>query len=470
MLIGTLYWARWPERPAVRRAIRLGWIWWLGAAALGLAALPLLLLLAPFPLWPAPLWAYTALLVCAALAAASALGGFPGARWLANPLIILPGALPWLSLIDQHLVFPLREKVAEIAAEACNMLGRPALASGAVIRLGGAWLGVDEACGGIRSLQASVMVALFFGEWFRLPWGRRAGLVGIGAAAAVLGNLARVMFLALQAARGTAAFHAAHDPAGWLALAFSLSATGLVARHWARRGRGARAPGPRAGLAGGDPGPVGIWVCLAAGLLLADEAAVRWWYARGEAAHARAPHWIARLPVGRPDFRPAPLTGASREILKPDFYEAGSWRAGGGPEASAYYIEWRRGSTARFIPFLHNPTVCLPMAGCELVESLGVVPVAWEGGVIPFHCYIFRASGEEMTVAFTIWDTARDRPLERPPEFTSWADWFQLQWADVREARLNQPAQLLSFAVDGRMPQERLAAALRALLARPQGT
>ena len=36
---------------------------------------------------------------------------------------------------------------------------------GTSVRLGNGWVGVDDACGGIRSLQACVMIGLFFGEW-----------------------------------------------------------------------------------------------------------------------------------------------------------------------------------------------------------------------------------------------------------------------------------------------------------------
>jgi exosortase len=466
LLIAYLYWERWPERPVVREQGGLGTGWWILAAAVFLAALPLQLLLAPYPLWPALVWAYVALLLGVALAAAGRLAGAPGVRWLGGPLVILAGAVPWLVQIDQRLIFPLREGIAGIAAEVCNLLGRPALSSGTTVHLGSGWVGVDEACGGIRSLQAAVMIALFFGEWFRFSWPRRAALAGLGVAAALLGNFCRVVFLALQATRGAAAFYAVHDAAGWLALAFSLALTGLVAWRWARRrGPAARPASPR--QAGGDVRPVGVWLCVVAGLLFLDSAAVGAWYALGEAGNARLPHWTVRMPTGLWSFRPAPLAEASREMLLPDFYEAGSWQEGDSLNLSAYYIEWRHGSAARFIPFLHNPTVCLPRSGCELVRPLGVIAVPWNGGVIPFHGYIFREAGQEMAVAFTAWDTARNAPLERPEEVFSRLDWFRYQWRDVREARRSQPAQMLSVAILGKGGQANLARVLRQLIVQP---
>ena len=462
-LIVYLFWIRWPERPPVCHSAGPAGPWWIATAAMVCAVLPLQLLAAPYPLWPALLWIHTALLAGWALAAAFRIAGRPGVLWLGGPLTILIGALPWPSQADLYLVSHLRSGMAGLAAEFCNLVGRPALASGTTIRLGSGWVGVDEACGGIRSLQAAVMVALFLGEWLRLPFLRRAGLVLLGAFAAVAGNLVRVVFLALLASSGEAAFKAAHGPAGWIALGLSLALTGCAAWRWAPSGRS----GLREALGApvrGIPGGLAAWVLATAGLFLVDAAGADWWYGRGAAANAGLPLWTAQLPEGRPDFRDAALDDESRDILQPDFFSSGSWGGSGSPETYAYYIEWRRGTVARFIPFLHNPTVCLPMAGCELEASLGVVPVRWSGGVIPFNAYLFRRAGAEMTVAFAIWDTGRDRPLERPAGYSGWGAWFGSRWGDVREARRDQPAQLLSVSIAGRASSAGIAATLAPII------
>ncbi|HXC63712.1 MAG TPA: exosortase/archaeosortase family protein, partial [bacterium] len=192
LLVAYLWWERWAERPALRpgRISPLGWA--LAGTAVAVA-LPLRLLLTPFPLWPALVWAYALLLVGLALGAAALLAGRPGAKWLGGPLIVLAAALPWGTQLEQHIIYPLREGMASITAETCNLIGRPAIAAGTSLRLGGGWVGVDEACGGIRSLEASVMLALFFGEWLRFSWRRRAALVGLGVLAALLGNFFRIL-------------------------------------------------------------------------------------------------------------------------------------------------------------------------------------------------------------------------------------------------------------------------------------
>lgn len=450
VLMAYLWWERWSERPRIASSTPLGAAWWIVALALALAHLPLRLLLTPFPLWPVLLVVYTLLLAGTALTIAWLTGGRAGLRWLAGPLILLVSALPMPSRIESAVIIPLRELWAWLAAEISNLLGHPALAFGTSVRIGNGWVGVDEACGGIRSLQACVMIGLFFGEWFRFSLARRAALVAAGIAAALLGNFGRVLYLSLQATAGAGAVERSHDAAGWLSMGASLLITGCLACHW----NGYRFPEPRSAvpavtLAPGANPAISRrwkWAAFVAALLLLNEAATRTWFLLGARAVAALPQWTAVLPEEHWSFRSSSLPEVAREILQPDVFRAGSWRGDNATRVSVYYIEWNRGQLARSLPFLHNPTVCLPLAGCELVSTLGVVGVAWSGGEIPFHTYKFRQSGEEILVAFTIWDPSRGRPLVRQ-DFLSWADWWRAQWSEVREARQHQPAQLFTVTL-----------------------
>jgi hypothetical protein len=111
--------------------------------------------------------------------------------------------------------------------------------------------------------------------------------------------------------------------------------------------------------------------------------------------------------------------------------------------------------------------VCLPLAGCELLGPLPTIEVASAAGIIPFHAYKFRQSGEEILVAFTIWDSARGRPLAKTDSGSTWADWWSLQWTEVREARQHQPAQLLAVTVPWTTHAEQHMATLLASLVQP---
>src|SRR5207244_441830 len=90
-------------------------------------------------------------------------------------------------------------------------------------------LGVEEACSGIRSLQATFMASIFLGEWYRLRVGARLVLVGIGILAAFLSNVVRTIALSISAVRsGQSAVDALHDTAGYTTLTACLVIVALA--------------------------------------------------------------------------------------------------------------------------------------------------------------------------------------------------------------------------------------------------
>jgi exosortase/archaeosortase family protein len=366
--------------------------------------------------------------------------------------------------VERTFILPLREGIAMVVAEISNLAGHPALAAGTSVRLAGGWVGIDEACGGIRSLQASVLIALFFGEWLRLGWGRRVALLIGGAGAAVVGNFGRVLFLSWAAEQGT--LERWHDPAGWVALGFSLVVTGLLGwwlRPAAQGGGAVSARKPVATLAVGVP-PVAWrgWLVTVIVMLGAIELGARTWYAWGEVKAAEVPQWTVRFPETNPTLRRLPLSDAAREMLRPDVFESVTWRGPGQLECMANYIVWEQGQMARSAPFLHNPTTCLPYSGCELAEDLGLLVVRWSQGEIPFHAYVFRRMNEDLVVAFALWDPVQGKPLMA--QKGGWSGWWRAQWRDVAAARQHQPGQMLAFAMVGREHQDRLADQLTRLI------
>lgn len=444
VLMAYLYWERWDERPATIAREKISPALWLLAGALFLAHALSRVFLTPFPVWPAALVLFTATIASTAVTTAALTGGRAAARWLAGPLILVIAVLPAPTFIDLHLIGPLRAQLAALAAEICNLLGRPALASGTSVRLANSWVGIDEACGGIRSLQACLLIALFFGEWHRFTFLRRLALVAAGIAAALLGNAARVVFLSVRADAGAAAVESSHDLAGWLAMTASLVLTGLLAARWAgwRLPAQRRLPRPLAA----PRTPAWRWAAVVVSGFLISEVAVRGWFARGSSSRASIPQWTVRLPTHLATFRPEPLSEPAREMLGPDHFVAGMWPLDRDRQAAAYYIEWLRGQTARTAPFLHNPTVCLPMSGCELVETLPTLTLRSPAGEIPFRAFKFRRLGEHLLVAFTVWDPSRGTSLASSTG-TSTGRWLAERWSDVRDAREHQPAQMLAVSI-----------------------
>jgi hypothetical protein len=259
--------------------------------------------------------------------------------------------------------------------------------------------------------------------------------------------------------------NAAHDLAGWIALATSLGLTGLVASKMRRIVvAGSNSAGVSVVRRGAPEGAL-MWTASLVAMLAVVEAGSRWWFWRGTVPQAATvAQWTVRFPDRSADFRSAPLSDAAREMLRPDFFAAGEWEGEHQRRTSAYYIEWQRGQAAHSIPFLHNPTVCLPMSGCELVGPLGVIAVHWAGGEIPFRAYTFRRSGEDFAVGFAIWDPSHGRSLEN--DSVGWKGWVTARLQHVVEARADQPAQLLSVALWGEHPENELSKAIGSLIVR----
>ncbi len=84
--------------------------------------------------------------------------------------------------------------------EILGLIGVPAVQHGNVIEVGTGVVGIDDACSGIRSFQATLMLSLFFGEIYRLTVRRRVVLCLLGFGLAFLFNVGRTTLLTWVAA------------------------------------------------------------------------------------------------------------------------------------------------------------------------------------------------------------------------------------------------------------------------------
>src|SRR4029077_10025992 len=105
--------------------------------------------------------------------------------------------------------------LAAIDVELLNLLGIPTLQRGHLIATSLSTVGIDEACSGIRSLQASLMISLFLGQLYQLRLGKRSGLVLAGFGLAVFFNLIRTFTLVCIASQsGLGTMGKWHDSTG----------------------------------------------------------------------------------------------------------------------------------------------------------------------------------------------------------------------------------------------------------------
>ena len=134
--------------------------------------------------------------------------------------------------------------VASIAVEITGWLGVGAYQLGNVIQLRNGFVGVDEACSGVKTFQAGIMVALVLGELLRLRWGRRIALLSIGCGWIFLCNVFRATALVLVAANsGLEALGRWHDMIGTAALLCGMAGMLVLAWFWKREPEDAPAAG-----------------------------------------------------------------------------------------------------------------------------------------------------------------------------------------------------------------------------------
>ena len=141
-------------------------------------------------------------------------GRFPVSVF-AFPLLFFLVAVPWPTVLEGPLVQLLTRVDVSAACDLAGSLGIPAIPHGNVIEVATGVVGIDEACSGIRSFQATLMISLFLGEFYRISVPRRLTLCLTGFALAILLNLARQTVLIWVAAhQGVPAIAKWHDPTG----------------------------------------------------------------------------------------------------------------------------------------------------------------------------------------------------------------------------------------------------------------
>src|SRR5262249_11542736 len=143
------------------------------------------------PIWRAASWAMALEMVFLTLGLIYLAGGKSWLKHFGFPVAFFLVAVPWPSQWEGAIVQTLMRVNTVIVVEVLTVLGVPAVARGNVIEISTGLVGIDEACSGIRSLQATLMIALFFGELCRLQAARRGWLVLAGTGLALACNMAR---------------------------------------------------------------------------------------------------------------------------------------------------------------------------------------------------------------------------------------------------------------------------------------
>jgi exosortase/archaeosortase family protein len=284
-------------------------------------------------------------------------------------------------------------------------------------------VGIDEACSGIRSFQATLMIALFLGEIYRLILRRRFGLVLGGFIMAFIFNVGRTLLLVSVAShKGIAAVSSWHDPAGVTILLFDFLCLWLIARKMGdRRGEIGKTEAPMSEAGSIHTSRVSLpslpssifhlpsstyWL-LALWLFVA-EVGTEAWYRAHESHLPKNLAWRVELPSENPTYRPVLFSEKTKQFLRYDEGVNGAWLEKGAVRCQAIFLRWNPGRIAPNLAKSHTPEVCLTAAGRELISQsdLRLIPV--RSLQMPFRSYVMKDETGPIHVFYCLWEDRAD--------------------------------------------------------------
>ena len=358
------------------------------------------------------------------------------------PLCFFLVAVPWLRPVEHPLIFGLTQANATVAVELVNTMGVPAMRHGNVIEVGSGMVGVDEACSGIRSFQATLMISLFLGELYRLSVLRRAVLCLSGFALSFIFNVGRTSLLTWVAAReGVPAISKWHDPAGVSILLGCFLGLWVVG-VWLRKGKGRSRCSENKGQRAEDSGQTTDhtprtadrrpWkyrsqniqdpasslqppafqlsafcfrlcaVSLLAWLVLVEISLAAWYGGAGQARSAEV-KWRLAWPTNKASFVWLPVSEKAKGLLRINDGQSARWQESDGSVWQMVFFRWDAGRVWANIIGDHNPSICLPYSGLEVesFEHVRMPPIRSHD--LRFQRYQLRQGDGPSYVYYCIW-------------------------------------------------------------------
>ena len=457
-----LLWKRWPSRPLPEEPPSPTWPKLLLLSG-SLLLLPVRFLSEANPDWRLLSWAGAIFALAVSFSLILLVGGRPWVRHFAFPFLFLLVAVPWPVQLEQIVIQTLMQAVTAINVFGLHLAAIPALRHGNVIEIGAGMLGIEDACSGVRSLQATFMISLFLGELYTFSVHRRVLLVVAGALLAFACNLVRTAILIwVGTTRGMQAIHAWHDPAGLTILLVCLFGLWAISL-WIQRGMAPEALPVGSGvrrlpfrLSLALLGSVTIW-------LLLTEAGVQLWY-NAHAAPLNISRWSAQWPTASADFSKVAIALEAESLLRYNEGGGGSWSGTDGHRWTMYFFRWLPGRTAALFVKIHRPDVCLPASGMTMVNDNGIQLIDLNGVKLPIRSYRFDDHGTPLHVFYCYWDARSSYENNKSASEEDWSARGRIRAA--LRGRRETGAQMLELVVSGYEDDAAAAAALQQQLSR----
>jgi exosortase len=386
-------------------------------AVLAALYLPTRLVEAAVPEWRPIQWAFGIETVGLTLCAIDLAKGRIWTRWLAFPICFFLISVPWPTSFERAIIQPLTRANSIVVVDLLSWLGVPAVPHGNVIEISSGSVGINEACSGIRSLQTSLMISLFFGEFYFMSGARRVLLISVGFILAMVSNVGRMSLLTLVAAnKGIAAIAMYHDEVGistTLFCALGLWGLAVLLNRSNNLAKGCRSslewrthPAPES-----QP-RLFNFTRLGFGLLLwlaFVDVGVHLWYFTLESHLAPSPKWSVAFPTDNPTFKTVPISPDTASVLAFDEGKQAEWAEADGSFWKVFYFSWQPGRVAGYLAKRHTPEACLPATGGNVLSDPKLTLLNVKNVVLPVRSYEFKTDGKLVYVFQCRWE-AGTRP------------------------------------------------------------
>ncbi|MDX1953437.1 MAG: exosortase/archaeosortase family protein [Verrucomicrobiota bacterium] len=431
-LAAYLFSKRWKDRPAASVKPFSPWIWLLPALAL-----PLEMVQEANPEWRLVSWTYALFVVGLTMLLIWTMGGEKWLRHFSFPLLFVATAVPWPTFVEEPFIRGSMRMVAAFTVDLLNGLGIPAAQRGNLIELATGTVSVDEACSGIRSLQSTIMLALFFGELSRLTLPNRFLLLLLGGMISFCLNLARTFLLTSIAAKnGLGAIEQWHDPAGLLIVCVTFLFLMWLAKKFS---------GDPAISVVTDAVPLPSWSFSASIIiwLLTAHLAKEFWYRSHEQGKTARHAWSLQWPTNETSFRFQRIPETTQVLLRYNQGEFARWIGPNGADWFGYFLRWEPGRAAAQLAGNHRPESCLPSTGLRLKQEYGEKLFKAGNFTLPVERYVFERNGATYLVFFCLWE---DVPLglETSERFN-----WRTRLKAVREGKRHLGQRVLEIVIAG---------------------
>ena len=354
------------------------------------------------PDWRFLSWFFALTVVAFSLLALIWAGGPAWLRHFAFPICFPLAAIPWPVQFENAVVQTMMRAVASVAVEIAGWLGVGAYQLGNVIQLRNGFVGVDEACSGVKTLQAGIMVALVLGELLRLSGRKRIAVALLGCGWIFVCNIFRATALVLVAAQsGLPALERWHDLIGTAALLCGMAGMSGLAWLWKREPEVAHGPIPAPERERWAPQFIALaWLAL---VFTGSEI----WYRSHEQQLIERPRWQASWPAGNETVTSLSIPETTRVILHYDDAKSAAWEDPRGVRWWTFFAHWKPQRAALQLVRSHSPEICLPATGRifrgprpDLTLKSGAVP-------LDFRSYEFEQNGHPLFVFVCIQEDKR---------------------------------------------------------------